>query len=116
MSKHETIIQFISLIRGPEIQPDGILEADDTSAGIITEVFTNGNCGAFAQALQLAFGGTIIYVEEAHHMVCEIDNRLYDITGDVTDKYKNLYCIVPSQTKLEDNTHNYSFAERGPLI
>lgn len=116
MSKHDTIIQFIELIRGPEQMADGILTADDTSRGIITEVFTNGNCGNFAQALALAFSGNVIYVEEAHHMVCEIDNKLYDITGDVTDKYWHKYCVVPSSSKLEDMTGNYSFAERGPLI
>jgi hypothetical protein len=112
---HDKIIKFIDLIRGPYVEADDTLTEQDTSAGIITEVFTRGNCGNFAQALQLAFGGKVLYVEETYHLVCEIEGRLYDITGDVTDKYWHMYVITPSTTQLEDNTNNYSFEARGPL-
>ncbi len=110
------ILQFINLIRGPYQPADGILTEEDTSAGIMVEVFTNGNCGNFAQALVLAFGGSVVYVEEARHIVAEIDGRLWDITGDVTEQYGHMYNTIPSPSKLEDMTGNYSFAERGPLV
>lgn len=103
------ILTFINLIRG-NLPFEGA-EIGDTSIEIVTEVFTQGNCGNFAQALQIAFGGQVVFSD--HHLLCLIDGRLYDINGDVTHKYPNFR--HPRIIELEDMTNNYSFDNRGPL-
>lgn len=114
MSNHNHILYFIRLIRGQEIPQDlldqGLVE-DDSSAPIIQEVFTKGNCGNFAEALRVAFGGEVMEVEGARHVVCKIGDRLYDITGDVTTQYPHYQPAAASEYM-----DNYSFAERGPIV
>ena len=56
----------------------------------IDEVFTNGCCYWFANILYHRFlntGATIMYDEVINHFGTMIGNKIYDITGDVTDKY-----------------------------
>ena len=53
------------------------------------ETFLNGCCYWFAFILQERFGGTMMYEPVENHFVQEIGGRLYDISGDVTEKYKN---------------------------
>jgi hypothetical protein len=57
---------------------------------ILTELFTQGMCYLFADWLhkRLLFS-KIVYVREEHHYVVLWDNKLYDISGDVTEKYKD---------------------------
>ena len=51
--------------------------------------FTNGCCYWFAHVLHSRFPELeIMYDAVANHFVAGCDGRLYDITGDVTDKYK----------------------------
>lgn len=108
------ILAFIELIKGAPALTGVHFTEDDTSRGIITEIYTQGNCGNFAQALALAFDGEVLVVDGFIHAVCRINGRLYDISGDVTDKFPNV--SEPSLSRLEDLTNNYSFAERGPMI
>ena len=55
----------------------------------IDEVFTCGCCYWFATILCMRFqGGRLMYDQIENHFVAEIGGRLYDITGDVTDKYQ----------------------------
>lgn len=57
----------------------------------INEVFTCGCCYWFAAVLFGRFirdGATIMYDEVANHFGTRIKGKVYDITGDVTDKYK----------------------------
>lgn len=57
----------------------------------VDEVFTCGCCYWFAAVLFGRFirdGATIMYDEVANHFGTRIKGRVYDITGDVTDKYK----------------------------
>lgn len=57
----------------------------------IKEVFTCGCCYWFAAILFGRFirdGATIMYAEVDNHFGTKIKGRVYDITGDVTDKYK----------------------------
>ena len=50
--------------------------------------FTNGCCYWFAYILHGRFPELeIMYDAVANHFVASVDGRLYDITGDVTDKY-----------------------------
>lgn len=114
MDIHQRVLHFIGLIRGQEITQDLLdhgLVPDDSSAPIITEVFTRGNCGNFAEALRVAFGGEVMKVEGACHVVCKIDDRLYDVTGDVTTQYRHYQPVAASEYM-----DNYSFAERGPIV
>lgn len=53
----------------------------------IDETFTNGCCFWFAAMLVFRFKGRLMYDPVDGHFATEIDGRLYDITGDVTDKY-----------------------------
>lgn len=57
----------------------------------VDEVFTCGCCYWFAAVLFGRFirdGATIMYDEVANHFGTRVKGRVYDITGDVTDKYK----------------------------
>ena len=57
----------------------------------ITEVFTTGCCYWFAEILRRRFpkaSGIIVYDEIEGHFGTELGGRVFDITGDVTDKYK----------------------------
>lgn len=51
--------------------------------------FTTGCCYWFAQILSMRFGGTTMYNQVENHWVQRIGNRLYDVTGDVTEQYPN---------------------------
>lgn len=60
-----------------------------SSAENVTEVFTCGCCYWFAYILCGRFkNAKMMYDPIMNHFVAQIGNRLYDITGDVTDKYK----------------------------
>lgn len=110
----DKVVVFINLLRGPTVDHLEGLERDDTSHHIMGEIFTQGNCGAFALALQVAFGGEVVAVDGGRHFVLLLDNKLYDINGDVSTKYSEWDTPVPCY--LEDCTSNYSFAERGPIL
>ena len=52
--------------------------------------FTQGCCYWFAFVLYARFltkGATLMYDEVANHFATKIDGIVYDITGDVTNKY-----------------------------
>jgi hypothetical protein len=54
------------------------------------EVFTSGNCYIFADWLKHhLYNSQIIYLKWVYHYVVLYQDKLYDITGDVTDKYKD---------------------------
>lgn len=57
----------------------------------IDEVFTSGCCYWFSYILFVRFirdGAVIMYDEVANHFGTKIAGRVYDISGDVTEKYK----------------------------
>lgn len=56
----------------------------------VDTVFTNGCCYWFAMILFIRFineYAAIMYDQTVNHFGTMIDGRIYDITGDVTDKY-----------------------------
>lgn len=60
------------------------------SASKTVDTFTNGCCYWFAVILQVRFNSddaTLMYDEIANHFGTRINDRVYDITGDVTDQY-----------------------------
>ena len=53
----------------------------------VETVFTSGCCYWFAYILCARFGGEMMYDPIANHFMCMCDGRIYDITGDVSDRY-----------------------------
>ena len=62
----------------------------------LIDTYTNGYCYWFAHMLadwalfqkeRLNFQIYIVYAEIENHFGCLINGRVYDVTGDVTDKY-----------------------------
>jgi len=135
------ILEFINAIKGPsteeaygEYYNDIDFECEEeriygTASAIIEEIFSRGNCGRFAYILKLHFPeAKIIELYESEksfkeclfiHNVVEINGRLYDIFGDVTDVYKDYYKHEITLAKLLENGNqsmdNYSFYSRGPI-
>lgn len=61
------------------------------------EIYTKGNCGAFALILQSKYPeGIILYNED--HCIFEYGRHEYDITGDVTNKYPGM---IPLDNYIE---------------
>lgn len=77
MYMSDQILFFISLIR------DSVPNA--------VEVYTQGNCGVFALILLDRFGGEIYYNNS--HCVLHYNGSFYDITGDVTNEYREANMI-----------------------
>jgi hypothetical protein len=74
MNKHELILDFCKQFRS--------LGAENC--------FSNGMCYWFAHILKERFiheSTEIMYAEIPNHFACRINDRIYDITGDITDKY-----------------------------
>lgn len=54
----------------------------------VEECFTHGCCFWFAHTLVSRFQqGMLVYDQVMNHFGCLIGDRVYDITGDVTDAY-----------------------------
>lgn len=71
--------------------------------GDTVAVFTNGCCYWFAMILFRRFirdGAEIMYDVVANHFGTKINGRVYDITGDITDKY-----TWTPWNEYEDETH-----------
>lgn len=62
-------------------------------------IYLNGLCYWFGMILMLRFNGSLKYTDNGH-FVCEINNKLYDATGDVTEKYKR--CVRWTKLMEED--------------
>ena len=55
--------------------------------GQVTRTFTNGYCYWFAFILHTRFPDSeIVYYNAGNHFACKIRNRIFDITGDITDR------------------------------
>lgn len=69
----QKILSYIELVR--------------SSVPNAVEVFTQGNCGSFARMLLYAFpeGEILKYLDD--HFVFHSGRHIYDITGNVDDKY-----------------------------
>lgn len=64
--------------------------SDDGSNKQVIKLFTEKCCYWFAEILANRFSGKhpiIVYDIDMCHFGTKIDNRVYDITGDVTDQY-----------------------------
>jgi hypothetical protein len=117
MANLDEVKLFLDALRGEDVTIYG-LDPNDCARPIITEVFTRGNCGNLAIMLSVAFGARPVLLADVCHVVSDIDGRLFDINGDVTDKYHTSAKRHLSLSDLmkEDVVNNYSFLERGPII
>lgn len=75
-----------------------------TSPDVIT-CFTNGNCYWFSFILSGRFPeGEVMYDSIINHFGYRINNRIYDITGDVTNKYNwEIWADVYLRDRLHGN-------------
>lgn len=115
---HERVVSFLQLMTGPtpqQCQDDG-LDGSDSFHPMITEIFSSGCCGNLAIMLQLSFGGQLYLSDQSSHVVTNIGDRCYDVTGDVTGKYGDLVPITAQQLHDQDFVNNYSLELRGPII
>lgn len=134
--ENEQVLNFIKLIKGKDTESlfDDTLEnlvnlglfdsKEDaewgTSSKIIEEIFIRGCCGRFAVILKTVFGkGDILLLKDECHVLYRLNNRLYDITGEVTKKYKDCKFKVVSKRYVKEESDmfdNYSFITREPII
>ena len=74
MTKHELVLDFIWQFRKFGFD--------------VADAFSNGMCFHFTTILRHRFGCgwcTIMYDQVANHFATQIEGRIYDITGDITD-------------------------------
>lgn len=86
MCKRTTILDFIGNFKG----------AEDT--------FLFGCCYWFSFILNERFGGATMYLPVENHYVQQIGDRLYDVSGDVTDKYKGAEIMKWSDMQERDSS------------
>lgn len=89
METHQKVLKFINHFTNYGNYKD-----------VITS-FTAGNCYYFAVCLFDRFDGydpVIVYDPIANHWACEIEGRIYDITGELTDinNFEDWYDFVKS--------------------
>lgn len=65
----------------------------------IVKTFTIGYCYYFALILSHRFGGKILYDKNEGHFVTKIGRYIYDINGDITEKYKNTKLLEEKEWK-----------------
>ena len=58
--------------------------------------YTHGLCLDFAKILAEKFSGQVLLIPEFNHFVCMVNDHLYDITGNVTNQYKDYKKILLS--------------------
>lgn len=106
---------FLTLLRGNQVEEGSILSSNDSSYNIICEIFTEGNCGNLAIIMSDLFGGKICANDIHAFVEITIDGvpTYWDITGEIFPKWFNYY----SKEELIDNmfVDNYSFELRGSL-
>ena len=54
-----------------------------------TQYYLNGGCLQLATDLSRMYNGTIMYLPAYFHFVFSFDGKLYDATGNVSQKYSN---------------------------
>ncbi len=78
----------------------------------LEQVFTNGNCYHFALILKELFMGIIYYNLDEGHFITRIDDKYYDITGEVKPsdlcyRWSELSIIEPDQYRVIKNNCVY---------
>lgn len=119
-TSHEQVLLFIQCATGltPRQCEEIGLDSEDSYNPIVTKIYTQGCCGNFAIMLSMAFQGKLKNVIDGHHIIVEIDDKLYDATGEVTSQYKNtIEDITINQLMNGDiGYHSYSMELDGPIV
>ena len=86
-------------------------------AYLTTRIFKQGCCGNIAQLINLIFPDSeIVYCKEKGHLFAKFHGRYFDITGDITDEYKDRKIIKPDEVDIEDMTDNYDAFNNRPIL
>lgn len=56
---------------------------------VIEDMFANSKCFHFAVVLKNVFGGDIIYDVDLNHFVLKVNNKYYDITGEIEKPFNS---------------------------
>lgn len=64
--------------------------------------YLNGGCYIFAKKLKEMVGGNIVYLTLEHHFILMYNGKMYDTTGNVTNKYKNSRYITEEEFRQRD--------------
>lgn len=64
--------------------------------------YLNGGCYVFGKLLQEIVGGDLIYLVSEYHFVLRLNNKLYDASGNVTNKYKSAKFISEQEFLQRD--------------
>lgn len=57
----------------------------------IEDSFLCGNCYWFAKILEIRFNGEICYLPIENHFITKIENKYYDISGELTEFSEKVY-------------------------
>lgn len=74
----------------------------DKKDNVLVKTFTLGYCYYFALILNHRFGGKILYDIQEGHFVTKIGRYIYEITGDVTEKYKDKKLLEEKEWKSNE--------------
>lgn len=86
MTKHQDILNFIATIRD--------------SHSMMIEIFTKGSCLNFYYILRKVYPESVPYFN-VNHIITKIDDRFYDITGQVDGKGYDIYYDVYRKYRLK---------------
>lgn len=81
---------------------DIILEETNNSR----EFYLTGGCYKFASILKSIVGGEIRWLNQEQHAILSLNNKLYDVTGNVTSKYINSESISEDELKSRYKIYN----------
>jgi hypothetical protein len=95
-----------------ELTPLVLITALRATDDYIKEIYTWGSCYRFHLFLKTIWPkGKAVINEKQNHIATEIEGRMYDITGDVTDKCNWYYLTRPQVRKAK----KWSFARNNWL-
>ena len=104
-STHDKVMAFINLMGASDPT------AEVATAALLKVVYTEGNCLNFAKALKMLFpSAELVSAEDGLHVVCLIDGRYYDVTGEVFPK------LLDAFNESHFELHNYCHEIGGPVI
>ena len=67
------------------------------------DTFLNGCCYWFADILEKRFNGRKMYHPIQNHFACEIDGRLFDVTGEIdSDGFEDWYAFIDKDELLTE--------------
>lgn len=82
-----------------------------------TKMFKSGCCGNIASLIKLMFPDSeILYCRSEGHLMAKLNDKLFDITGDITEEFKDKKLNIPEPVDIEDMTDNYDAFNNRPIL